>query len=112
MDLVNYIFTLTKQLTASIGQLKKNGSEYAEAERDYKVLMAQTALQLRADNTPVTFINLIIHGDKKVAELRMKRDIAKVIYETNIEHINAVKLQIRLLDNQVAREWTDTKNKL
>ena len=112
MDLINELFGLQKQLTASIGQLKKNGIARAEAERDYKVKLAQTALKMRAENTAVTFISLVIHGEKDVAELRLKRDIAEVIYQTNLEHINSVKLQIRLIDNQVAREWTDTKNKL
>ena len=37
-----------------------------------------------------------------------QRDVAKVMYETNQEHINTVKLQLRLLDNQIAREWGNT----
>ena len=58
----------------------------------------------------VTLISLIIHGEKSVAELRLKRDIAKTIYETNLEHINATKLQIRIIENQISREWGNGKN--
>ena len=110
MDLVNEILGLQRQLTASIGQLKRNGVAFAEAERDYKVELNKRVLDLRDEKMAVTLISLIIHGEKSVAELRLKRDIAKTIYETNLEHINATKLQIRIIENQISREWGNGKN--
>lgn len=110
MDLVNEILGLQRQLTASIGQLKRNGVSFAEAERNYKVELNKRVLDLRDEKMAVTLISLIIHGEKSVAELRLKRDIAKTIYETNLEHINATKLQIRIIENQISREWGNGKN--
>lgn len=105
-DLVTKIFELTNELTASIGKLKGNGIALAEAERDYKIKLRQEALKLRSEkNMPVTLIAQIIYGVPEVAELRFKRDVAETIYQTNLEHINKTKLLIRIIDNQIAREW-------
>jgi hypothetical protein len=105
MDLVNEIQTLQKQLTASVNRLKENGCKLAEAERNYKVALNKKVLTLRSENMAATLINLIIHGEEDVANLRLERDIAKTVYETNQEHINATKLNIRIIENQIAREW-------
>ncbi|NDV46283.1 hypothetical protein D0T49_04425 [Paludibacter sp. 221] len=109
MDLVNELFSLQRQLIASIGQLKKNGSAFAEAERDYKVALNKTVLKLRSDGMAATLIALVVYGEKEVAEYRFKRDVAKTIYETNQEHINATKLNIRIIESQISREWGNSK---
>lgn len=110
MDLVNQLMSLQRQLTASIGQLKKNGVTLAEAERDYKIALNKRVLELREERMAVTLIQLVIHGEKDVAEFRFKRDVAQTIYDTNMEHINGTKLQMRILENQINKEWGNTKN--
>jgi hypothetical protein len=35
-----------------------------------------------------------------------ERDTARVMYEANQEHINVVKLELRVVENQIAREWS------
>lgn len=106
MDLVNEIFKLNNELTASIRLLKQNGTALAEAERDYKLKLRIEALKLRQEkNMPVTLINQIIYGVPDVNELRFKRDVAQVTYDTNLEHINVTKLKIRVLEAQLSREW-------
>ena len=106
MDLVNEMFALNNELTASIRKLSENGKKLAEAERDYKITLREEALKLRVEkDMPVTLINQIIFGVPKVAELRFKRDIAETIYNTNQEHINCTKLKIRILESQINREW-------
>lgn len=106
MDLVNEMFALNNELTASIRKLAENGKKLAEAERDYKITLREEALKLRVEkDMPVTLINQIIFGVPKVAELRFKRDIAETIYNTNQEHINCTKLKIRILESQINREW-------
>ena len=104
-DLVGKINELNSELTQSIKLLRKNGDAYARAEREYQVAKAQTVLKMKDAGASITEINLSIKGQPEVAELLFKRDVAKVLYETNQEHINTVKLQLRLLDNQIAREW-------
>ena len=103
-DLVEQINKLNSELTQSIKLLRKNGDAYVKAEREYQVAKAQTVLKMKDAGASITEINLSIKGQPEVAELLFKRDVAKVLYETNQEHINTVKLQLRLLDNQIARE--------
>lgn len=109
-NLVDEIFRLNEELTASIKRLADNGKRLAEAERDYKLTLREEALKLRVEkDMPVTLINNIIYGVPKVAELRFKRDVAETIYNTNQEHINSTKLKIRILDSQISREWGNEK---
>ena len=111
MDLYNDIQQLMSELTTSIKLLRKNGNDLASAERDYKITLRQEALKLRSEqDMPVTLINQIIYGVPDVAEKRFKRDIAQTMYDTNQEHINVTKLKLRLLEAQLNREWSNTKN--
>lgn len=100
---INELNDLSKRLTQGIKLMGKYGREYAEAERDYKVALSQEALRLRAEEMPVTLIDKVVHG--KVADVRFKRDSAEIMWKTSIENVNAIKLQIRILDNQISREY-------
>ena len=104
-DLIVQVNALNSELTQSIKLLRKNGDAYAKAERDYQVAKAQTVLRMKDAGATVTEIQLSVKGQPEVAEKLFTRDVAKVMYEANQEHINTVKLQLRLLDNQIAREW-------
>lgn len=97
---------LNNALQQSIRMLRKNGEEYAKAERDYKIALNKKALELRAkEDMPVTLINKVIYGYQEIADKRLIRDIAESTYKANQEAINSYKLQIRILDNQISREW-------
>lgn len=109
MDLYHDIQELMKELTASIKLLRANGNALASAEREYKIKLRQEALKMRTEkDMPVTLINQVIYGVPEVAELRFKRDVAETIYNTNLEHINVTKLKLRILENQLQREWGAT----
>lgn len=106
MDLVEQIFRLNTELTQSIKLLRKNGEDLALKEKEYKVKLRTEALKLRQEvGMPVTLIQSIIYGVPEVAELRFKRDVSQAVYDANKEHINVVKLQIRILEAQISREW-------
>lgn len=104
-ELVNRLNDLTSKLTQGIRLMGKYGREYAQAEHDYKMELAKEAVRLRSTDMPVTQINLVIYGSNNVPKMRFKRDTAEVMYETSKENINALKLQIRLLEAQIDREW-------
>ena len=107
MELFNDIQELIEKLNVAIKSLAKKGQELAEAERDYKITLRQEALKLRQEkNMAVTLINQIIYGIPEVADKRFKRDIAEAMYQTNLEYINTTKLQLRILENQIQREWS------
>ena len=106
IDLFNELQSLTKQLQVSLKQLRTNGIELAKCERDYKVAVNKKALQLRSEDMPVTLIQTVIYGYDDIAMLRFKRDSAKVVYDANNEAIMTIKLQMRLLENQIQREYS------
>ena len=100
---INELNELSEKLQQGIKLMGRYGREYAEAERDYKIMLSQKALELRAQEMPVTLIDKVVYG--KVAEERFKRDTAEIMWKTAIENVNTLKLQIRILDNQISREW-------
>ena len=106
MDLYNDLQQKIKELNISIKKLRETGTEYAEAEKEYKITLRQEALKLRNEkNMPVTLIQQIVYGVPEVAEKRFKRDVAEAIYKANQEAINVLKLQIRIMENQIQREY-------
>ena len=105
-DLYNELTTKIKELNISIKKLRETGTEFAEAERDYKITLRQEALKLRSDGMAVTLINQIVYGIPDVASKRFQRDVAQTMYQTNLEYINTTKLQLRILENQLSREWS------
>lgn len=108
MDLVQEILMLQQKLTTSIRALANNGKALAQAEMDYKICLRQNALKLRDEGTPVTLINQVIYGIPEVADKRFKRDVAETMRDVAQENINAIKLQMRLLNDQLNKEWSDT----
>ena len=92
----------------SIKQLRTSGTEFAQAERDYKVLLRSECLKLRDDGMAIGMIDKTCYGIPSVAEARFKRDVAEAVYKANLEAINSIKLQLRLLENQIQREWSQS----
>lgn len=110
MDLVNELQQKIQELNISIKSLRKTGSEYAEAEKDYKITLREEALKLRAEkNMPVTLIQQVVYGVPEVATKRFNRDVKEAVYQANQEAINSLKLQIRVIEGQLNREWVNTK---
>lgn len=109
-DLYNELTTKIKELNISIKKLRETGTEFAEAERDYKITLRQEALKLRAEKgMPVTLIQQVVYGVPEVADKRFNRDVKEAIYQANQEAINSIKLQIRVIENQLSREWGNNR---
>lgn len=106
-DLINELNDLNRKLSAGINLMAKYGKEKAEAERDYKITLNQECLKLRDSGMAVTLIDKVVYGVKEVADKRFKRDSAEIMYDTSKENINAIKLQIRIIDSQISREWSN-----
>lgn len=110
MDLFNELNAKLEQLSASLKKLRQTGSEYAKTERDYKILLRQEVLKLRNEGEAIGVIQLTCYGIPSVAEARFKRDVAEAIYKANQEAINTLKLEIRLIESQLQREYTTNIN--
>ena len=106
MELYEELKEKTRQLDVSVKQLRTSGTAFAQAERDYKVLLRTESLKLRDDGMAIGMIDKVCYGIPSVAEARFKRDVAQAVYTANQEAINSLKLQIRLIDAQINREWS------
>lgn len=105
IDLYNELQQKTKQLDKSIKELRNSGTNYAQSEKDYKILLRQECLKLRDDGMAIGMIDKTCYGIPSVAEARFRRDVNEAIYKANLEAINSIKLQMRLIENQLSREW-------
>jgi hypothetical protein len=99
--------TKIKALDKSVKELRHSGTAYAQAEKDYKILLRQECLKLRDEGVAIGLIDKTCYGIPSVAEARFKRTVAETIYKANLEAINSLKLQIRILDEQIGREWSN-----
>ena len=104
-DLIEEIGAKSAMLDAAVRQTGIRGRIRAQAEYDYRVAMRKKILEERANGTPVTIISDLCRGSPEIAKLRMERDIAQTMYESAQEAIQVYKLQIRILDAQIGREW-------
>ncbi len=105
MELFNDLQQKVKELETSIKVLRQNGTAYAQAEKEYKILLRQECLKLRDEGMAIGMIDKTCYGIPSVAEARFKRDVAETVYKANLEAIQSIKLQLRLIENQIQREY-------
>ncbi len=111
MDLINELFRKLKTLDAAIKRLSNEGQRYAEAERQYKIALRQEVLKLREQGVAVGIIDKIVYGVPEIADLRFSRDVAESLYKTAMEYLNTLKLEIRVIQGQVEKEWGHDSSK-
>jgi hypothetical protein len=113
VDLYNELQQKIKELNISIKKLRETGTEYAEAERDYKITLRNEALKLRAEKgMAITLIQQVVYGVPEVADKRFQRDVKEAVYRANQEAIASTKLQIRLIENQINRDFGVEGNRM
>lgn len=106
MELYDELEKKNRQLDACIRMLRKSGTEWAEAERTYNVTKHDACLRLKDKGMAVGLIEMIHKGIKEVANARFKMQVAEVTYKANQEAVMAVKLQLRLIEKQIDREYS------
>ncbi|HCY07227.1 MAG TPA: hypothetical protein DHS57_08305 [Erysipelotrichaceae bacterium] len=107
MDLLQEINYQMQQLDIVMKQYRITGTDFAEKERNYKILLSKRALELRDSGMAITLINTVIYGEKDVARARFDRDVAQVTHEANKEAINVYKLKLRILQDQFSKEYVN-----
>lgn len=105
MDLWKDIDRRSTVLDKAVGELGERGKTLAESERTYRESLAKKILILKAEGYPATLINDLARGDKEVAGLKFSRDVAETSYKAALEGININKIQIKVLEEQLNREW-------
>ena len=104
-DLYEELSGLTRLLNTALRQYGSRGATYARAEHDYRVALAKEMLIQRDNRIPVTIIGDLCRGTPSIAKLKLERDVAEVTYKAASEAINTYKLQIRIIESQIEREW-------
>ena len=84
-----------------------NGREYSRADVEYRKVKAQEIAKLRLNGESVTLIGDLIYNAEEVQKALYARDEAEAMYKTAQENINAIKIQIRVLEDQINREWAE-----
>ena len=80
-DLVDKMSGLTSLLDAAVGAFGKRGRDYAEAEQNYRIALAQKMLELREQGCPVTIVSDLARGDIKIARLKFDRDAKEAVFK-------------------------------
>ncbi len=106
-ELLQYLQQKRKELSHALAESKKRGIALAESERAYKRAKAKFIAQARLEKMAVTLINDLAKGDEEISDLRHQRDVSKVLYLNAQEGINVYKLECRLVEAQIKREWED-----
>lgn len=110
MDLYNEINNKRIELNEAINNLPKTGKAYAEAYRTYRILLARELLRLKSEGMPVTIAYDIARGEETVANAKFDELNNEAIYRANLEGIQAIKLQLKILENQFDKDYFNPAN--
>lgn len=105
MDLVNQIFKLQNELDVNINKLANLGEEYARAYTDYRIALAEKLVILKDEGYAITLASDIARGDRNIAHKKFMEISKEALYKACLERINALKLEIKILSNQIDKEW-------
>lgn len=108
MDLLNELQMRINELNTSIKSLRNTGREYAEAYTEYRIKLAQKLVELKNDGMPVTIAYDVARGDKEIAKAKYNEIAKEAVYKANMEAVNSLKLQIRIIEGQINREYSNT----
>lgn len=107
-DLFTELQDKQRLLEMALGELGRRGRVKAQTEHDYRVALSQEMLKKRDAGYPATILGDLCRGERDIAKLKFERDVAETMYTAALEAINAYKLNIRVLSDQIDREWHRT----
>ena len=96
---------LEERLMQEIEAYEKSGCQLAKNEAEYRKALRVEILLERANKTPVSIVSDICRGKPEIAELKLNRDCSEAVYSASKEAIHAIKLRLRILDEEITREW-------
>lgn len=105
-DLYNDLQKKIRDLEISVKMLRKTGKEYAEAYTFYRIELAKELLRLKDEGMAVTLAYDIARGKPSIAKLKLEELTKEAVYKANQESINSLKLQIKIIESQINREWS------
>ena len=105
MEEIQKMQELNTYLTTALVEYKKRGTDYAKAYKNYRVLLSQELLKLKAEGMPVTIAYDIARGTEKVATAKEQEIITECLYKSCQEAINTYKLQIKILQENINKDY-------
>lgn len=105
MDLYNELQEKCRLLDNSIKMLRKTGSDYAKAYTDYRKELAKELIKLKDEGYAITLAGDIARGKPEIAHLKFMEISTEAIYKANMESINVLKLEIKILQEQINKEY-------
>lgn len=106
MDIQNELTYKSQLLYKSVEELKNTGKRYADAYTKYRIELAKELVKLKDEGYAITLAGDIARGKPDIAKLKFDEISTEAVYKANLETINVLKLQIKILENQLQREWT------
>ncbi|GIO63544.1 hypothetical protein [Paenibacillus cineris] len=95
IEITKEIHEASQRLSKSANALFELGKTKAETERDYRSMLAQEMLKLKADGMQATLIPDVAKGN--VSEYLFQRDLAEARFKAGIEAADAIKVQVSAL---------------
>lgn len=92
-------------MKAASSELKHRGMEKARAEAEYQKAKNKRVLEMKAEGHSASLIQMLIKGDPEVNTKLFERDCAEVSYDSARDALQVYKLDARLLEAQISREW-------
>lgn len=105
-DLYSEEQQLRTKLDECIEEYRRCGIEHARRDREYYVIKAAKTLELKDDGMPATVIAQVIKGVESVAAAREKMLVAETMTRAALEAVMSTKLQIKLVESQLQREYS------
>lgn len=90
-------------------QMRRAAVQFAENKAAYRVAVREATLRERARGTAATLTSDIVRGRPEIANLMVARDCAEANAKAFQEEINVNKLRVRVLMDQLNREWGQTR---
>ena len=105
MDLQNAEYEKTNEIEKAQNDSIAAGIAFVTAERDYAITRKNIRVALMAQGYSTSAADKRADESDEVIEAKYQMGVAKVLYEGAKERINITKLEIRVLENQISREF-------
>ncbi len=105
MDLYELLQDKLNKLEVTLKNIRKTSKDYAEAYTNYRIELAKELVRLKDSGMAVTLAYDVARGKQEIAKLKYKEICNEAIYKANLEAINSIKLEIRIIQNQIDKEY-------
>ena len=98
---------LLSLLRKANSEIPKRSKDFAQAYKQYRMILSKELILEREKGTPVTILPDIVRGKENVANAKEQEIITEGLYKSCLEAINSYKLQIKILQERINKELED-----